>query len=134
MKVIDSETTVDTFLKHTRAILTDDKFDINRNFYIIPVRHSSGDERNKTTMLDLNYTATDIVTEILSLTVEHYKETVIDNMPNKTNNFYCFVKYIIKNQVYIKFKISDVKDRQVFCVSFHYVDFPVAESEFPYKK
>ena len=134
LKKIDSEEDVEAFLRKTRLILNDNKFNIHRNFYLKIVRATTGDDRNKTTMLDLNYTTKDVVEELKKLTVEDYKETVIDNMPGRVQPFFCFVKYIIKNQVYIKFKISEERDCQVFCVSFHFADFYVKDSEFPYKK
>lgn len=134
MKRVDPENVVDTFLKKTRSILESDEFDIYRNFFLKKVRATTGDDRNKITMLDLNYTTEDVVEEIKSLTTADYKETILDNLPGKVNPFFCFVKYIIKDQVYIKFKISEVKDQQVFCVSFHFVDYYVTDNEFPYKK
>jgi hypothetical protein len=132
LKVIDTKETVENFLLAAHTILDNNTFDVRKNFYFIPVR-ASGDDRNKETLLDLNYNTTDVVNEIRQLTVKNYKETIIDNMPGKKAPFFCFVKFIVKDQVYIKFKISEVKDNQVFCVSFHYVDYFVKDSEFPYK-
>lgn len=134
MKRVDSENVVAAFLGKTRSILSSNQFDLSRNFYLKQVRASTGVDRNRITMLALNYTTKDVVEEIKKLTTEDYKETVIDNLPGRQCPFYCFVKYIIKDQVYIKFKISEVRDCQVFCVSFHFADFYVADSEFPYKK
>lgn len=132
MNKIDTKETVEKFLSETHIILNSSTFDPSKNFYFIPTR-SSGDDRNKNTLLDLDFTTSDVIDVIKSLTVSEYKETVIDNMPGKKKPFFCFVKFIVKEQVYIKFKISETKDSQVFCISFHYVDYVVKDSEFPYK-
>lgn len=132
LKFIDSQENVENFLSAAHRILDSDTFDSRKNFYFIPVR-LSGDDRNKETLLDLNYDTTDVIGEIRQLTVKDYKETIVDDMPGRKKPFFCFVKFIVKDQVYIKFKISEVKDNQVFCVSFHYVDYLVKDSEFPYK-
>ena len=87
---------------------------------------------NESTLVELNYGLKDVVNEIISLTVEHYKETIIDNQPGKLQPFYCFIKNINRKQVYIKFKISEVKNKQIFCVSFHFAEYYVRAEELPY--
>ena len=130
---IDSKGAVEQFLNNTKEILNDKGFDVKNNFYLKEVREQTGDDRNRTTMLELGYNRQDVIDEIKKLSVKDYKETVIDNMPGRKNPFYCFVKFIEIDQVYIKFKLSEVKGKQIFCVSFHFVDYPVADHEFPYK-
>lgn len=130
---IDSKDAVEQFLNKAKEILNDKNFDIKNNFSLKQVRERTGDDRNRTTMIELGFNVKDVIGEIKKLSVKDYKETVIDNMPGKKNPFYCFVKFIDIDQVYIKFKLSEVKGKQIFCVSFHFVDYPVADHEFPYK-
>lgn len=130
---IDSKDAVEQFLNKAKEILNDKNFDIKNNFSLKQVRERTGDDRNRTTMIELGFNVKDVIEEIKKLSVKDYKETVIDNMPGKKNPFYCFVKFIDIDQVYIKFKLSEVKGKQIFCVSFHFVDYPVADHEFPYK-
>ena len=133
LKRIDSRDAVEKFLTQTKEILSDKNFNLKKNFKLLEVRSSTGDARNRDTLLALDYSPRDVVEEIKKLTVKDYKETVIDDMPGRTLPFYCFVKFIEIDQVYIKFKLSEVHGRQIFCVSFHFVDYPVANREFPYK-
>ena len=133
MNHIDSKDAVEQFLNKAKEILNDKNFDIKNNFSLKQVRERTGDDRNRTTMIELGFNVKDVIGEIKKLSVKDYKETVIDNMPGKKNPFYCFVKFIDIDQVYIKFKLSEVKGKQIFCVSFHFVDYPVADHEFPYK-
>ena len=136
MKRVDSKEAVESFLLKAQAILKDKSFDIRRNFYIQRLRTSYSANNlytNEDTLIELNYGSKDVVAEILSLTVENYKETFIDNQPNKKEPFYCFIKTINGKQVYIKFKISENKNNQVFCISFHFVEYNVKDEELPYK-
>jgi hypothetical protein len=136
LKQVDSKEAVESFLLKVHEILKDDSFDIHKNFYLQWLRTSYSENNlytNESTLVELNYGLKDVVDEIISLTVENYKETFIDNQPGKVRPFYCFVKNINGKQVYIKFKISEVKNKQVFCVSFHFAEFNVKDEELPYK-
>lgn len=136
MKQIDSEETVNGFLNDARRILTSDSFDIMKNFYFQRLRRQYSANNlytNESTLLELDYGVQDVVNAIISLTVANYKETIIDNQPDKIKPFYCFIKSIRERQVYIKIKISEVKEKQVFCVSFHFAEFNVSDNELPYR-
>ena len=136
MKQVDSKEAVESFLLKAHEILKDISFDIHKNFYLQRLRTSYSENNlytNESTLVELNYGLQDVVDEIISLTVENYKETFIDNQPGKTKPFYCFIKNINGKQVYIKFKISEVKNKQVFCVSFHFAEFNVKDEELPYR-
>ena len=137
MKQVDSKEAVESFLLKAQGILKDSSFDIRNNFYLKRFRSSySGNNsyNNDETLIELNYTLQDVVNEIVSLTAENYKETFIDNQPGKIKPFYCFIKTINGKQVYIKFKLSESKQKQVFCVSFHFAEFNVSDDELPYNK
>ena len=84
-------------------------------------------------MVELGYGLYDVVNEIKTLTINEYYETVIDNIVGNKNNFYSFIKYIESKQVYIKFKIQEKNDKQIFCVSFHFAEYNVKDIKFPYK-
>ena len=115
MKQVDSKEAVESFLLKAHEILKDISFDIHKNFYLQRLRTSYSENNlytNESTLFELNY----------------------DNQPGKTKPFYCFIKNINGKQVYIKFKISEVKNKQVFCVSFHFAEFNVKDEELPYKK
>lgn len=132
----DTREEVESFLNIAKAILNNKNFCLRKNFRFQYERLSyiqNNQYTNKSTLLDLDYGLDDVVNEIKSLTIEQYKETIIDNMPGKFLPFYCFIKVINRRQVYIKIKISEEKENQVFCVSFHFAEFEVCESEFPYK-
>ena len=135
MKQVDSKQTVESFLLKAHNILKDKSFDIRKNFYIQRLRTSYSENNlytNDSTLIELNYDSHDVINEIISLTVENYKETFIDDKPEMNNPFYCFVKTINGKQVYIKFKISEVKNKQVFCISFHFSEYDVDEKKLPY--
>ena len=136
MKNVDSKEAVEGFLLKTHEILEAKDFNIYKNFQFLRFRTSYSDDNKHTndeTLVDLDYGVKDVVAEILSLTVENYKETIIDNQAGKIKPFYCFIKTIKGKQVYIKFKISEVKEKQIFCVSFHFAEFFVYDNQLPYK-
>ena len=135
MKQVDSKQTVESFLLKAHNILKDKSFDIRKNFYIQRLRTSYSENNlytNDSTLIELNYDSHDVINEIISLTAENYKETFIDDKPGMNNPFYCFIKTINGKQVYIKFKISEVKNKQVFCISFHFSEYDVDEQKLPY--
>ena len=55
MNHIDSKDAVEQFLNKTKEILNDKSFDVKNNFYLKEVREQTGDDRNRTTMLELGY-------------------------------------------------------------------------------
>lgn len=137
LKQVDSAEAVESFLLKAHEILKDNSFDIRKNFYLQRLRTCYSENNlytNENTLVELNYGLQDVVNEIISLTVENYKETFIDNQPGKVKPFFCFIKNIKGKQVYIKLKISEVKNKQVFCVSFHFAEFNVKDEQLPYKK
>lgn len=137
MKQVDSKEAVESFLLKAHEILKDNSFDMKKNFYLQLYRNSYSENSiytNIDTLIELNFSLQDAVDTIISFTVENYKETIIDNKEGKINPFYCFIKSINNRQVYIKIKISEEKEKQVFCVSFHFSEYYVADDALPYKK
>lgn len=56
-------------------------------------------------MNTLNFNLNDVINSLLSLKVEHYLETVLDDKPNEVLPFYAFIKMIEHRDVYIKLKV-----------------------------
>ena len=137
MKQVDSKSTVESFLIKVQTVIKSKSFNINKNFYLQMLRSSYSENHihtNKSTMIELDYRLKDVVNEIALLTVENYKETFIDNKPGNLKPFYCFIKSIKGKQVYIKFKINEKQADNIFCISFHFVEFNVKETDLPYSK
>lgn len=131
---IDKKEDVEIFLSKCFSILCSNDFNMDRNFYLqVDRQHYIGHYTNRATMVELGYNLEDVVEEIKSLKIEDYLETLIDKKEGTEKNFYCFIKYIQSRQVYIKIKIAEKNDNQIFCVSFHFAEYSVAIEEFPYK-
>lgn len=73
----------------------------------------------------------DVLNEIKKLNVEDYVETGIDRKDANLPYLYIFNKRIQGKDIYIKVKIRSVKNRKIFCFSFHYAKYKV--TFFPYK-
>lgn len=121
---------VSAFLCELRAILNDEKFNIDTNFKLI----KSKKEGKKTfstpyTLIDLEYDTSDVVDRLKELTVKEYSETLIDKDDLNPPLLFIFGKSINGKQVYIKLKIKNDKARHVLCVSFHYAE---RQMHFPY--
>ena len=137
MTFIDSEEAVESFLHDVQGIITDKKFDLNKQliFKMNRMQYSANNSyTNNGTLATLGYGLGDVANELLSLSVQEYKETFQDNKPNKINPFYCFIKTIQGKQVYIKIKIREENKRSIFCVSFHFAEKEVPDNLLPYKK
>lgn len=80
------------------------------------------------TMLDLNYDADDIKNELISLTTNEYIETIIDDADSTRPPFWVFGKEVKRKDIYIKVKIKIANS--VFCVSFHYPEYPLKQGPF----
>ncbi len=127
-KIISTEEEVELFLRNLKDVLNNPDFDIERDIDILPKkRHEDPTDPFTTlnTLLDLDYDSHDVFNELLSLEVSHYLETFIDNKDNNLPPFFTFSKQINTKDVYIKVKIRDKKNHKVFCVSFHYVRYPI---------
>lgn len=80
------------------------------------------------TMLDLDYDADDIKNELISLTTNEYIETIIDDADSARPPFWVFGKEVKRKGIYIKVKIKTATS--VFCVSFHYPEYPLKQGPF----
>ena len=80
------------------------------------------------TMLDLDYDTEDVKNELISLTSNEYIETIIDDADSNRPPFWVFGKEIKRKDIYIKVKIKTASS--VFCVSFHYPEYPLKKGPF----
>ena len=137
MSYIDSEEAVESFLSDVQKIITDKDFNLKKQLTFKFNRYQYSADNSYTTagtLATLDYGLEDVANELLSLTVEEYKETFQDDKPNKVNPFYCFIKVIKGKQVYIKIKIREENNKNIFCVSFHFSEKRVSDNLLPYKK
>jgi len=120
-------TQVEEFLMKLKSLLCSDGFDINTN---LEVQYSPFEDEpgflNAQTLDDLNYTTSDVRNTLLSLTLQDYSETMFDNREFTAPRFRVFGKTIEKKEVYIKIKIRKRTNSDVFCISFHYSQYPMS--------
>lgn len=127
-KRVDSFETVRHFLDDVKCKLTNPAFDINQDFHIKLLKFKEDPHdpyTTQNTLIKLNFDLNDVINTILSLEVDNYLETVLDDKPNEIVPFYAFVKSINHRDIYIKVKVRHNIRNSVFCVSFHFVRFPI---------
>lgn len=117
-----------------KRILNKDQFDINEDFVLIMNHKSHGVHNYSTpqTIIDLEYSAEDVVNRLRELSVNEYHETLLDKDNTNPPFLFVFAKNINNHQVYIKLKIKNTGKhmKQVLCVSFHYAQYEI--KAFPY--
>lgn len=126
---------VEEFLQMLKEILTNKNFDINRDFDILFRKKNESKEDpyiTSNTLAALNYDREDVKNELLKLKIFNYVETLVDIKDVSGPRLYVFIKEIEKRDVYIKVKIREFKNRQVFCISFHFARFK--NLKYPYIK
>ena len=118
---IEKDTQVEEFLIKVKSILSSNDFNINEHLdvQISPIPGTAG-FKNFITLMDLDYDNTDIMNDLLSITLQDYSETMFDKRDVTSPMFRVFSKYINNREIYIKIKIRDNANSQVFCISFHY--------------
>lgn len=127
-KRVDSLEAVRHFLDDVKCTLTNSAFDINQDFHIKLFKFKENPQdlyTTQNTLIKLNFGQSDVINTILSLEVDNYLETVLDDKPNETVPFYAFVKSINHRDIYIKIKVRHNIRSSVFCVSFHFARFPI---------
>lgn len=127
-KRIDSLEVVRHFLEDVKCTLTNPAFDFNQDFHIKRLKFKENPLdplTTQNTLIELGFDLTDVINTILSLEVNNYLETVLDDKPSETQPFYAFVKSINHRDIYIKIKVRHNIRSSVFCVSFHFARFPI---------
>ena len=130
-----SRKTIEGFLAEMQGILTDDNFDIERDFDFVTTRASDepDDEcTNMNTLLELEYDSSDVVEELKTLSIQEYTESMLDNRAEGIHFFHVFGRRIQGRDVYIKVRLKDNSEgKYVFCISFHFAR--RIFDDFPYK-
>ena len=127
-KRIDSREVVRRFLDDVKHLLMSPEFDRHQDFYIKLIKHNEDPLdpfTTQNTVIELEFDSADVIDVILSLELDHYLETVIDDKPNETLPFFAFIKTIEQREVYIKIKLRSGLRSTVFCVSFHFARYPI---------
>lgn len=119
---------VENFLRSLHEVLQSKDFNITRDLDILLKKSSEASDdpyTTQNTLIDLEFDREDVKQQLLELRGVHYYETIIDNKDPTLPPFHAFIKEIEHRNVYIKVKIRDYARRKVFCVSFHYVRYPI---------
>lgn len=130
-----SKKNIEDFLLEMKKILTNERFDIDKQFQFIQQREKDepNDEyTNQNTLIELEYDRFDVVDELKRLTVKDYCETMYDTQADGICFLHVFGKKIQKRDIYIKVRIkTDRYGKRVFCISFHFARHPL--TNFPYR-
>lgn len=120
-KFIDVLEIIIKFLKDIREPLIRDNFLLQKR----------KDGANDQTLLDLDFDRDDIIREILSLVIEDYVYSIPDMIKPHEESYKVFHKIIKSKEIYIKIKLKQVKDKFVYCMSFHEARY--SETNFPHR-
>ena len=123
---IESIEKVSEFLAKMKSVLCSESFDLDTDFDILTGNaEGTTSYKNTTAMLALNYDKKDVCNVLVSLTEKDYCETVPDRKDPALPPLYVFGSIIDTKEMYIKVKIRDRASKQVFCLSFHFAEFPI---------
>ncbi len=112
---------VEKFLTTIQRLLSDEKFDIDNDFFLIKSRKNDTEHSTSYTLLALDYDVYDVISVIKALHVEDFSEIKIDEDDPNPPLLYVFGKIIGGKEVYIKIKYRELDDSAlVICVSFHF--------------
>ena len=129
---------VKDFLAQMNSVLSNDSFNIDRDFFFQRIRESDepDDEyTNENTMLELGYDTSDVIEELKTLGLDDYSESIVDNVANGFEVFFVFGKKIRGRDIYIKVRMKHrrkTQDEYVFCISFHFARHPI--TIYPYRR
>jgi len=129
---------VKDFLAQMNSVLSNDSFNIDRDFFFQRIRESDepDDEyTNENTMLELGYDTSDVIEELKTLGLDDYSESIVDNVANGFEVFFVFGKKIRGRDIYIKVRMKQrrkTQDEYVFCISFHFARHPI--TIYPYRR
>ena len=115
---------VNAFLNNLNDIINSDTFDYENDLFI------NSNQKNVSTMINLDFEAQDIIHSLKELDVSNYSETLVDSKyPEKFIKLFVFGKVICNYEIYIKISEKDFPRRRVICLSFH---FPSKQINYPY--
>lgn len=122
---------VKEFLNELHMILRKKDFDAEKHLTIIKSKKEEMQYSTKFTLVDLEYDASDVASQLQKLTIKEYSETLFDTDDKDPPLLFVFGKRLNNKQVYIKLKIKGTKEKRILCVSFHYAKY---EMKLPYAK
>ena len=129
---IDSVEKVSEFLSKMKSVLCSKDFDLDKDFdVLLGSEEGTTGYKNAATMVELEFDKKDVCDVLVSLTEKDYCETVPDRKDPSLPPLYVFGNLINTKEMYIKVKIRDRASKQVFCLSFHFAEFPIKH---PYSK
>lgn len=119
---------IQTFLLQCRQIIAS-KDIVPSTFVVIR------SEKNKQTMLELDFTDKQMIEVLEELTQEDYAEGPCNDR-DYHGTIWIFGKHIEEKEVYIKIKVSELDDRgnkiaSLICLSFHFSEKPLT---YPYEE
>ncbi len=112
------------FLRFLTQLINSKNFNIKTDFDYFD------NTENDLTLMYLGYDAEDVCYELSTLTPSNYYHTLTDDRYKNSSPLYVFCKQIQNRDVYIKIKIREWKNNQIFCLSFHFAKYPF--SNFPF--
>ena len=116
---------VDSFIRELKEIIGDTSFNIDTDFFL-----NTGKEKNMQTLLDLDYSAEDVLEILSRLAVSNYSETLLDTDDQNPLFLNVFGIMIQNKEIYIKIKTRSTPKRKIICVSFHWSEHTMG---YPYK-
>ncbi len=111
-------------LSNLREIINSEGFSIDHDLFLLP------NQKNTKTLLELDYSAEDVVEELLKLDVSNYSHSLLDIKNNNPPHLHVFGRIIKEKEIYIKLKVRISNEEKIICISFHY---PEHTMNYPYK-
>lgn len=105
-------------------------FNIKLDIWDVLIRTDRTNARNMTTILDLEFSITQVKEELRKLSVEEYSEGPLPDTLYHISDMWVFGKMIKNREVYIKVQLGHPQS-QTICISFHYPARPIC---YPFKK
>lgn len=121
------------FIDDLKQIITNPKFDIDKNF-TFNIKEKSPDKikfSTPYTMTELEFDTEDVVECLKVIDIGMYSHSVCDRHHTKPPILHIFGIEVNSKVIYTKIKIKSDRESHVICVSFHY---PEYELEFPFRK
>ena len=136
--MLSERSVVKDFLAQMNSVLSNDSFNIDRDFFFQRIRESDepDDEyTNENTMLELGFNTADVVAVLKTLGLDDYSESIVDNVADGFKIFFVFGKKIRGRDIYIKVRMKErrkTQDKYEFCISFHFARHPI--TVYPYRR
>lgn len=107
-----------------------DDFNVKLDIWDLLVRTDRTNTKNMETILDLEFSITQVKQELKKLKVDEYSEGPLSDTLYHISDMWVFGKIIRNREVYIKVQLGHPQS-QTICISFHY---PTRPMSYPFKK